>query len=68
MPLSEEARQRKNAYNREYQKRVVNNKKRFVLKFNVDSESNIIDWLNSKDNVTGYIRDIILEDMKKSRD
>lgn len=67
MPLSEAARLKKNAYNLEYQKKLYGTKKRYEIKFKVEEEQAYIDWLDSKGNVTGYLRSLIDEDMKKSR-
>lgn len=68
MPLSEEARQRKNAYNREYQRNKVDTRKRKQYAFRMrQSDEEIIKWLDSQENLTGYLRDLILADMKKSR-
>ena len=65
MPMSEEARQRKNAYNREYRKRIEDNRKRYT--FTMRPEDNkIIQWLDSKDNLTGYLRNLVLADMEKN--
>lgn len=52
----------KKAYDLEFNKR---NYKRFYLKFNLEKDKNIIEILNSKDNVNAYIRDLILNDQKK---
>lgn len=72
----EEARERKNARQREYAKRTgyasstkyeKDNVKRYVIKFVIDSEHDIIDWLEGQDNKTGYIKNLIKKDMEKSK-
>ena len=71
----EEARERKNARQREYAKRTSyasstkyekDNVKRYVVKLVVNTEQDIIDWLEEQDNKAGYIKRLIRDDMKKS--
>lgn len=70
----EEARERKNARQREYAKRTSyasstkyekDNVKRYVVKLVVNTEQDIIDWLEEQDNKAGYIKRLIREDMEK---
>lgn len=72
----EEARERKNARQREYAKKTgyaaatkyeKNNVKRYVVKFVVNTEQDIIEWLEKQDNKAGYIKGLIREDMKDSK-
>lgn len=72
----EEARERKNARQREYAKKTnyisstkyeKNNVKRYVIKFVVNTEKDIIDWLEKQDNKTGYIKSLIIEDMNNQK-
>lgn len=72
----EEARERKNARQREYAKRTgyasskkyeKDNVKRYVVKLVVNTEQDIIDWLEEQDNKAGYIKNLIKEDMEKPR-
>ena len=72
---AEEARQRKNARQREYAKRtgyasgVKYNKahgKSFNFRLYTPKDNEMIEWLDSHENNTGYIKDLIREDMKKN--
>lgn len=71
----EEARERKNARQREYAKRTSyasstkyekDNVKRYVVKLVVNTEQDIIDWLEKQDNKAGYIKELIREDIKRN--
>ena len=73
----EEARERKNARQREYAKRTSyasstkyekGNVKRYVVKLVVNTEQDIIDWLEEQDNKAGYIKNLIKEDMGKAKE
>ena len=70
----EEARERKNARQREYAKRTgyeAQNKylkeksKRYVFRAMIATESDIIEKLDSIDNKSGYIKGLIREDIAK---
>ena len=65
--LSPEATRRKRAYDKEY---INKNIKMKTLSFNQNSpeDAEIYEWLQSKGARSGtrYIKDLILEDMKKS--
>lgn len=75
----EEARERKNARQREYVKRTnyvsdikskKNNTKRYVLQVTISTESDIIEKLDSEKINGGYatyIKRLIREDMKKNK-
>lgn len=43
------------------------NVKRVILHFNITTDKDIIDCLWSKENKTGYIKELIREDMEKNR-
>lgn len=49
-----------NTYNR-------NNYRSFAIRFNINSEAEIIDWLENKEGVKSYIQDLIEADMKKKK-
>ena len=60
MPKNSEARIRANAkYNKE-------NTRNVVLHLNITTDKDILDYLNRKDNKTGYIKELIRADMKKN--
>ena len=72
----EEARERKNARQREYAKRTgyaanakseKNNTKRYVIKLSINTDKDIIDELENKDNKTGFIKQLIREEIKKNK-
>lgn len=72
----EEARERKNARQREYSKRTgyasstkyeKDNVKRYVVKVVVNTEQDIIDRLESQENKMGYIKRLIREDIQKNK-
>ncbi len=57
-------------YRRQLDYMNVYNKKTYrtyTLRFNKNSENEIIDWLNSQDSLKTYITTLILSDMKKKR-
>ena len=57
MPKNSEARIRANAkYNKE-------NTRNVVLHLNITTDKDILDYLNRKDNKTGYIKELIREDI-----
>lgn len=37
----------------------------FKFYADVSKDKDIVDWLESKDNITGYLKNIIREDMKR---
>lgn len=72
----EEARERKNARQREYAKRTgyaaniksaKKNVKRYVVNLSVNTEKDIIDELESKDNKMGFIKQLIREYIKNKK-
>ena len=72
---AEEARLRKNARQKEYEKRTgyasINkyNKektKSMAIRF-MQSEYDLVEWLNEQDNKAGYIKDLIRQDMERKR-
>ena len=75
MPYSEEEkRQRKNANQREYARRTgyaataksqKKNSKTVLLRFYYNTEQDVLDYLESQENKSGYIKNLIREDMKK---
>lgn len=44
------------------------NTKQIHLKFNKNTDAEIIEYLNGKDNVQGYIKQLIKDDMGKAAD
>ncbi len=56
---------RKLAYNNEYNR---NNYRSFSVRFNINGEADIIEWLEQKKGVKSYITSLIQNDMKQSRD
>lgn len=56
---------RKLAYNNEYNR---NNYRSFSVRFNVNGEADIIEWLEKKKGVKAYITSLIQNDMKQSRE
>lgn len=70
----EEARERKNARQREYAKRTgyaANNKynkektKTYAFRCSLNSDEDIIEWLNRRENKAGYIKRLIRDDIQK---
>lgn len=55
---------RKLDYNNTYNR---NNYRSFAIRFNINSEAEIIDWLENKEGVKSYIQDLIEADMKKKK-
>lgn len=56
----------------ESQKRAVarydaKNTKQVMLKLNLKTDADILGWLKQTDNVQGYIKELIREDMKKTK-
>ena len=71
----EEARQRKNARQREYNKRTSyasTNKyhkeqtKIIPIRISISTEKDIMDWLEAQPNKAGYIKQLIREDIKRT--
>ena len=71
----EEARERKNARQREYSKKSgykANNQynkdktKSFVIRMMLSTESDIIDWLEKQPNKAGYIKQLIRDDIARN--
>lgn len=56
--------QHKLQYNNNYNR---NNYRSFSVRFSVNSEEDIINWLEKKNGVKSYLRDLIAADMKKSK-
>ena len=74
--LSEAAKRRKVEYNAEYQKKNnyaaqnaynKQNMKSFAFRFNLNTEADIIEWLEQQDNKAGYIKELIRADMAKRK-
>lgn len=72
----EEARERKNARQREYAKKTgfasntkynKENTKRYTLSVMINTEQDIIDQLESVTNKNGYIKGLIRDDIKKKK-
>ena len=55
---------RKLEYNNTYNR---NNYRSFAIRFNLNTEQDIINWLESKEGVKAYIQSLIEEDMKKKK-
>ena len=51
-------------YTDKYAKKAI---KQYILKFNRNTEPEIIEFLDSKENKNNYIRDLIKADMAKSK-
>ena len=49
-----------NTYNR-------NNYRSFAMRFNINTEKDIINWLENQESVKAYIQNLIEEDMKKKK-
>ena len=71
----EEARLRKNERQREYAKKTgyaanrksdKKNMTSMLLKFSYNTEQDILDWLATKDNKSGYIKALIRKDIAES--
>ncbi|MGN0504384.1 MAG: hypothetical protein ACI4HJ_04980 [Ruminococcus sp.] len=71
-----EARERKNARQREYAKRTgyaasakyeKDHVKRYVVKLVDNTDQELIDWLEKQDNKAGYIKGLIRDDFLKSK-
>lgn len=72
----EEARERKNARQREYAKKThyrattkseKENIRRYVVKASFSTDADIIDWLESKENMMGYIKQLIRDDIQRNK-
>lgn len=72
---AEEARERKNARQREYAKRtgykasaksMKKNVRRVVLNLSNNTDSDIIEWLESKENMMGYMKELIRDDIQRN--
>ena len=72
----EEARERKNARQREYAKRTgyeadmkykKNNTKQIALRLNYNTDADILAKLESVENTQGYIKRLIREDIKRNK-
>lgn len=50
------------AYNDKYQKVNI---KQFLIKANRNLEPDLIKWLESKDNIQQYVKQLVREDMEK---
>lgn len=42
------------------------NIKRFVLKLNIKTDNDIIQYLNTKDNINGYLKELVRKDYVQS--
>lgn len=56
---------RKLAYNNQYNR---NNYRSFSVRFNINGEADIIEWLEKKKGVKAYITSLIQNDMKQSQE
>ncbi len=72
----EEARERKNARQREYAKKtgyaanakyLKEHTKRYVINVGLNTEQDIYERLEQKDNKAGYIKQLIRDDIEKSK-
>ncbi|MEE0872000.1 MAG: hypothetical protein UIH27_00840 [Ruminococcus sp.] len=72
---AEEARERKNARQREYAKKThyrattkseKENTRRYVVKAAYSTDADIIEWLESIDNKMGYIKQLIRDDIQRN--
>lgn len=55
---------RKLEYNNEYNRQ---NYKSFSIRFNINTESDIINYLKKKESLKTYLTDLITNDMKKNK-
>lgn len=55
---------KKLAYNNQYNR---NNYRSFSVRFNINGEADIIEWLEKKKSVKAYLTSLIQNDMKQSR-
>lgn len=76
MAQSEKAKQNKREYNKEYNKKTgyaAQNKylrersKQIIFRLFSPQEDDIADWLDKQPNKSGYIKDLIREDMKRKK-
>lgn len=56
---------KKLAYNNQYNR---NNYRSFSVRFNINGEADIIEWLEKKKGVKAYLTSLIQNDMKQSRE
>lgn len=72
---AEEARERKNARQREYAKRTgraadnkykKENTKMYALRMFLNTDADIIEWLESKENKTGAIKQLIRDEIARN--
>lgn len=61
---SEEAYARRVKQANEYRKKTL---KRYRFDLNMNNQLDMIEFLDSKENVAGYIKDLIAKDMKKGK-
>ena len=59
-PVSEKRKQYEIQYTRE-------NQRQFMLKVNRKLEPDMVTWLESKDNVQAYLKELIRKDMEESK-
>lgn len=76
MAQSEKAKQNKQEYNKEYNKKTgyaAQNKylrersRQIIFRLFSPQEDDIVDWLDKQPNKSGYIKDLIREDMKSKK-
>lgn len=56
---------KKLAYNNQYNR---NNYRSFSVRFNINGEADIIEWLEKKKSVKAYLTSLIQNDMRQSRE
>lgn len=56
---------KKLAYNNQYNR---NNYRSFSVRFNINGETDIIEWLEKKKSVKAYLTSLIQNDMRQSRE
>lgn len=61
--MTEESRRKRNVAHDRWDKA---NTKQFKCKFNVRTDEDIITWLQSQDNIQGYFKRLIREDIARS--
>lgn len=76
MPLSEEAKQKKREYQREYQKRThdasqnkyrKNNTKLVSIRMYMPKDGDILEWIDQQPMKQQYLRDLIRADMERKK-
>lgn len=55
------------AQNKATQKYIATHMRRWVLQINKFKEPEIVAWLESQENVTGYIKELVRADMQKNQ-